>query len=1095
MKKSIVIKKNSSGFKTCILSLGLLIIGLTNVSAQLGNHTVKQNSYMPSYDRSLEALAVEDFDQYKALYDALDSSIGEGDMDEELDHFELNFPGYRSFRSDFNDQHDWVNGSFTDEQLTAIYEQDYIADEIDKTLYNNYSEIIIGDYVYVDFALNIKFKILKTDITSIMQLRQYPKGGDLPQGVLSNENIELISSTNVLTRGQVTISDELRYESVSTVSAGFCDSYKKGLRVALEQHTKSDIEGCEPFCWSEALYIADTIVIDWGDGTPSITLTGLSNDNLNHTYVTSGSYNVTVTYTFTDSEGDAQTLTDNVSTYVGGAACGSVAEWSVQEERIEGNTKMISKLWYKDHGGWAYHAIKAFTHSWRQQTDGTWKRKREELYVKIDNSTFRNVDCGFMQTITADKHRNNRKRVQKTKEINEAGYGRVRASNDEVKSYHYLRKSGLHITDWCIHVPCPETDPEDPCEIAAEPINYDPKSQIMPDGSVVHTYPTLTGDIDADGDEDIIFVGQNWSGAGLNIRTKISNGDGTYTPVMDIQGDGSGVHTYPTLVGDMNNDGRDDLVFIGQNWSGAGLNIRTKLSNGDGTYTHYSDIQGDGPGVHDYPAMIGDMNGDGRDDLIFIGQNWSGTGLNIRTKISNGDGSYTHYSDIQGDGSAVHAFPAMIGDMNGDDKDDVVFIGQNWNGAGLNIRTKISNGDGTYTHYSDVQGDGSAVHTYPALIGDVNGDNSDDLVFVGQNWSGVGLNIRTKFSNGDGTYEHVSNIQGDGSGVHTYPTLTGDFNGDCKMDLVFVGNGWDCTGGLQIRTKLSAGDGSWVHNSELHPDGSGVHTYPALAADITGDQNTDIVFIGQNWSGPGLNIRSKVSEFTSSGCFDCTDGAVADASFVNTQGNITMPSYYGPQEVTKMCRTNNIIIDGSTSECENGYFIEIAEFDLASWTIVGTPLYSSWVCAGCFVPNNINITDYVPLASFDNSKVYKFKLAVGTPWNETNKFFRLVSNCVLVGVSDDKFERTVEGTLSQDEEITIYPNPTKNTVFIDTRMYNEETTLQVYTMLGNKIGEQKLISSTKDNVLDMSGKPLGVYLFTITNKKGAVVKTSRVIKQ
>ncbi len=40
-------------------------------------------------------------------------------------------------------------------------------------------------------------------------------------------------------------------------------------------------------------------------------------------------------------------------------------------------------------------------------------------------------------------------------------------------------------------------------------------------------------------------------------------------------------------------------------------------------------------GVHKYPSLVGDFNGDGRDDLAFIGQNWNGRGLNIRTKFSN----------------------------------------------------------------------------------------------------------------------------------------------------------------------------------------------------------------------------------------------------------------------------------------------------------------------------------------------------------------------------------------------------------------------------------------------------------------------------
>ena len=141
---------------------------------------------------------------------------------------------------------------------------------------------------------------------------------------------------------------------------------------------------------------------------------------------------------------------------------------------------------------------------------------------------------------------------------------------------------------------------------------------------------------------------------------------------------------------------------------------------------------GDGGGVHKYPVLAGDFNGDGKKDLAFMGQNWSGKGLNIRTKFSNGVGGWLPKHSVQGDGSGIHKYPALVGDVNGDGKDDIVFIGQNWNGPGLNIRTKISNGDGTWMHKYNVQGDGSGVHAYPCHIGDVNGDGKADLVFVGQ---------------------------------------------------------------------------------------------------------------------------------------------------------------------------------------------------------------------------------------------------------------------------------------------------------------------------------------------------------------------------
>ena len=165
-------------------------------------------------------------------------------------------------------------------------------------------------------------------------------------------------------------------------------------------------------------------------------------------------------------------------------------------------------------------------------------------------------------------------------------------------------------------------------------VEWVPRSQVLGDGSGVHTHPLLTGDVNGDGLTDLLFIGQDWSGPGLNIRVKLSNGDGTWTSRSQVLGDGSGVHTYPARVGDVNGDGLTDLIFVGQGWNGPGLNVRVKLSNGDGTWTSRSQVLGDGSGVHENSSHAADVNGDGRTDIIFVGQGWSGTGLNVRTKLS-----------------------------------------------------------------------------------------------------------------------------------------------------------------------------------------------------------------------------------------------------------------------------------------------------------------------------------------------------------------------------------------------------------------------------------------------------------------------------
>lgn len=372
---------------------------------------------------------------------------------------------------------------------------------------------------------------------------------------------------------------------------------------------------------------------------------------------------------------------------------------------------------------------------------------------------------------------------------------------------------------------------------------YTATQEVQPDDPEILEHPILHGDVDNDGRTDLIFVGQGWDGPGLNIRVKRSNGDGTFTTWSQVMGDGAGVHTYPALTGDVDNDGRTDLIFIGQGWSGSGLNIRVKRSNGDGTWTSWAVVHGDGPGVHTHAALTGDVDNDDRTDLILIGQNWSGGGLNIRVKRSVGNGTWQHWPYIAGDGAGVHTNPAHMTDVDGDGDDDILFIGQNWSGVGLNIRAKLSNGDGTWSHVYQVHGDGAGVHTNPSLVGDVDGDGyPNDLILMGQGWSGPGLNMRGKPSYEDYTWGHAANILGDGAGVHTYAPLIGYFDDDEFSDVVFIGQGWSGAG-LNIRTKFGGGVGSWTPTMDILPDGAVVHQRPAIAGDVDNDDLTDLIFV------------------------------------------------------------------------------------------------------------------------------------------------------------------------------------------------------------------------------------------------------------
>lgn len=535
----------------------------------------------------------------------------------------------------------------------------------------------------------------------------------------------------------------------------------------------------------------------------------------------------------------------------GWKSCRNYAIYDGGDRCIRGKIWIRNYPFYANAGGRTKH--------YEKNNNGNFKFKRaDEISVSVD-LTGADKDCNFRESTDFGDSKNNRKKVKESRNW----WNQVTKAT-AMTSEHRAKDAGESCTLVLDLFDCDDTassckDADLSCDDSTPPTGLHIRTKFSDgdgtwtaasdnpgDGPGVHTHRTLVGDVDADGKDDLIFVGQGWSGGQLNIRVKRSNGDGTWTNWSQVLGDGPGVHMYPPLVGDVDDDGRADLIFVGQGWSGAGLNIRVKRSNGDGTWASWAQVLGDGSGLHTYPTLVGDVDGDGKDDLVFVGQGWSGLGLNIRVKRSNGDGTWTSWSQILGDGVGVHTHRTLIGDVDGDSRDDLVFVGQGWSGPGLNIRVKRSNGNGTWSLWSQITGDGAGVHTYPAHLGTVDGDARHDLIFVGQNWSGAGLNIRTKRSNGTNPVTSWSDVLGDGAGVHTHPALTGDFNGDNLTDIAFVGQNWSGAG-LNIRTKFSQGNGQWSAGSQVLGDGAAVHTYPARVGDFDGDGRDDIVFVGQNW--------------------------------------------------------------------------------------------------------------------------------------------------------------------------------------------------------------------------------------------------------
>ena len=112
------------------------------------------------------------------------------------------------------------------------------------------------------------------------------------------------------------------------------------------------------------------------------------------------------------------------------------------------------------------------------------------------------------------------------------------------------------------------------------------------------------GDLNGDGKPDLVVANYNSS----TVSVLLGNGDGTFGPKTDY---GTGSYPQSVAIGDLNGDGKPDLVTANYNYNSGTVSVL--LGNGDGTFGPRTDYA---TGFDPHSVAIGDLSGDGKPDLV-----------------------------------------------------------------------------------------------------------------------------------------------------------------------------------------------------------------------------------------------------------------------------------------------------------------------------------------------------------------------------------------------------------------------------------------------------------------------------------------------
>jgi hypothetical protein len=305
--------------------------------------------------------------------------------------------------------------------------------------------------------------------------------------------------------------------------------------------------------------------------------------------------------------------------------------------------------------------------------------------------------------------------------------------------------------------------------------------------------PLLTYGSDPVASHTALLTGGTYTNSGFSSPLVAYTG-GNSTQLLTLLADGKGNFTqipaFPTVPtneqfiepvhADFNGDGLEDLVYADTTGG-----VWVSLSKGDGTFATPVSIGFPPLGCVVGNGAAGDVNGDGKVDLVIAygGDAACGSGAGgpsgYFVALGNGDGTFAKPTFVP---VGTELYGVTLGDFNGDGLLDLAINDQPLvSGVGFQISVALGKGDGTFTAPNIV------LPNYvvdDVAVADINNDGKDDLVLTASSIVGSGTStagIITITGNGDGTFNSPSMIA---TGTFFNGLQTVDMNNDGNIDIV-----------------------------------------------------------------------------------------------------------------------------------------------------------------------------------------------------------------------------------------------------------------------------------------------------------------------
>ena len=379
----------------------------------------------------------------------------------------------------------------------------------------------------------------------------------------------------------------------------------------------------------------------------------------------------------------------------------------------------------------------------------------------------------------------------------------------------------------------------------------------------------LAGDLTGDAKPEIVALNCDSN----TLTVYVNNGDGTFQAGISYNNNGDqDQYPYSAAIGDMNGDGKNDIVVANEETA----DVSVFLGDGTGALK-VEPLSYDVGGFAWEQPLVADFNGDGLMDVVESDDEY-----NLVYLQGYGDGSLwaaPSYDLPNSFSGYAYTYSVATGDFNGDGIPDVV-VGQAYNYGSTGVTVYLAKGDGSF--YPGVSYGASDRMGYVA-VADFNGDGKLDIAAT-DSQGGV---VQIFLGNGDGTFSIGGTYPTDaGEGPYPQNVVTGDFNHDGVIDLAIANEDTGSVGVL-----LGVGDGTFATAVSYALEGYSPQTI--TAADLNGDGFVDLAVTAYTDGPPAVGIL--LANNDKSGTFQAptyynVDGEPDFVTFgdLNKDGNVDM---------------------------------------------------------------------------------------------------------------------------------------------------------------------------------------------------------------